>query len=220
MRSLFAATGLLAASAVAAFAADFRSYAPAAPYGSYFSWTGFYLGANGGYGWGDSRWNFPGGTTRDFKVSGGLAGVTAGFNYQTGPVVFGAEADANWTDINGSTNTSCGPVCYNNNTWLTTVRGRVGYAVDRLLPYVTGGAAIGNVKAHLGALPEQSDNRVGWAIGAGAEFAFFGNWSAKVEYLYVNLDSFSCGAAACGVPAPADVKFDAGILRAGVNYRF
>jgi outer membrane immunogenic protein len=225
MRSLLAAAGLLALSTVVSSAADMRRPAPyaapyQAPYAPYFSWTGFYLGANGGYGWGDSRWNFPGGTTGDFDVSGGTLGVTAGYNYQMGAVVIGAEADVNWTNIHGNTANNCAPGCSTNNTWLTTVRGRVGYAVDRLLPYVTGGAAIGNIKAHLGTLPEQTDERLGWTIGAGAEFSFFGNWSAKVEYLYVNLDSFSCGAAACGAPAPTEVKFDAGVLRAGVNYRF
>jgi outer membrane immunogenic protein len=134
--------------------------------------------------------------------------------------VVGAEGDINWTGIRGNTNNTCAPGCFTDNNWLTTVRGRVGYSVDRLLPYVTGGAAIGNVKAHLGTLAEQSDGRVGWTVGAGAEFAFFRNWSAKIEYLYVNLDTFTCGPAACGVPAPTDVKFDAGILRGGVNYRF
>jgi outer membrane immunogenic protein len=223
MRSLLVGAGLLALSGFAASGADYRPApyaAPQAPYASYFTWTGLYLGANGGYGWGDSRWDFPGGTTGDFKISGGLLGLTAGYNYQIGGAVLGVEADANWTDIRGSSNANCGPTCFTNNTWLTTVRGRVGYAVDRLLPYVTGGAAIGNIKAHLGTLPEQSDGRVGWTVGAGAEFAFFRNWSAKVEYLYVNLDSFSCGAAACGVPAPTEVRFDTGVLRAGVNYRF
>ena len=223
MRSMLVGAGLLVLSSFAASGADYRPLpyaAPSAPYASYFTWTGFYLGANGGYGWGDSRWDFPGGTTGDFKVSGGVLGVTAGYNYQIGPAVLGVEADANWTDIRGSSNANCGPTCFTNNTWLTTVRGRVGYAVDRLLPYVTGGAAIGNIKTHLGTLPQQSDGRVGWTVGAGAEFAFFRNWSAKVEYLYVNLDSFSCGAAACGVPAPTEVKFDAGVLRAGVNYHF
>jgi outer membrane immunogenic protein len=225
MRSLLAGAGLLALSTVLASAADMRRPAPyaapyQAPYAPYFSWTGFYLGANGGYGWGDSRWNFPGGSTGDFDVAGAIFGVTAGYNFQMGAVVIGAEADVNWTNIHGNTTNNCAPGCFTNNTWLTTVRGRVGYAVDRLLPYLTGGAAIGNIKAHLGGLPEQTDERLGWTIGAGAEFAFFGNWSAKVEYLYVDLDSFSCGAAACGAPGPAEVKFDAGVLRAGVNYRF
>ena len=224
MRSLLVGVSLLAISGIAATAADLRRplpyAAPAAPYMPYFSWTGFYIGGNGGYGWGESRWNFPGGTTGDFNVSGGAIGVTAGYNYQIGPTVLGVEADIDWTSIRGNTNANCGPTCFTNNTWLTTVRGRAGYAIDRLLPYVTGGAAIGNVKAHLGTLAEQSDERLGWTVGAGAEFAFFGNWSAKAEYLYVNLNGFSCGAAACGVPAPTEVKFDANILRAGLNHRF
>jgi outer membrane immunogenic protein len=219
MRSLLMGAAL-ALSSFAASAADYRPTPYASPYAPYFSWTGFYVGANGGFGWGNSRWDFPGGTTEDFRVSGRSVGLTAGYNHQFGAVVVGVEGDLNWTDIRGNTIANCGATCFTDNTWLTTVRGRVGYAADRLLPYLTAGAAIGNVKGHLGILPEQSDQRVGWTVGAGAEFAFFGNWSAKAEFLYVNLDNFTCGAASCGAPSPTQVKFDAGILRAGVNYRF
>src|SRR5215213_3448971 len=127
MRSLLVGVSLLAISGIAATAADLRRplpyAAPAAPYMPYFTWTGFYIGANGGYGWGESRWNFPGGTTGDFNVSGGAIGVTAGYNYQIGPTVLGVEADIDWTNIRGNTNANCGPTCFTNNTWLTTVRG-------------------------------------------------------------------------------------------------
>ena len=226
-RSLFACVGLLAMATSAAAADLPRGYPPPVPYKApgyapYYNWTGFYLGINGGGGWGWSKWDFPGGSTGDFDLSGGLIGVTAGYNYQAGPAVFGVEGDIDWTNIRGSsTGVACGVLgCFTKNTWLSTVRGRVGYAWDRVMPYVTGGVAFGNIKANFGGLPEQTESRVGWTIGVGVEAAIWGNVTAKLEYLYVDLDSFSCGVGSCGVPGPSNVHFDANILRAGLNLRF
>lgn len=100
--------------------------------------------------------------------------------------------------------------------WFATVRGRIGYAFDRFLPYVTGGAAIGEVKMDTGAGTDK-DTRVGWTLGAGVEWAFLANWSAKLEYLYADLGKSSCDIAAC---AGTDVSFKTSIVRGGLNYRF
>ena len=191
-------------------------------YAPIYNWTGFYLGINGGGAWGRSSWDFPGGSTGNFDLSGGLIGGTAGYNYQAGRAVFGIEGDIDWADIRGSsTGVACGAAgCFTRNTWLATVRGRLGYSFDRVMPYVTGGAAFGNIKAHFNGLPEQSSDRVGWTVGAGIEGALFGNVTAKLEYLYVDLDSFSCGLASCAAPGPTNVHFNANIVRAGVNFRF
>jgi outer membrane immunogenic protein len=97
------------------------------------------------------------------------------------------------------------------------VRGRVGYAADRFLPYVTGGAALGNINATTGNLTTSTVN-AGWTIGAGLEFSFTPNWSAKAEYLYVDLGKFNCGFN-CGA-ATDNVSFSANIIRGGINYRF
>ena len=83
------------------------------------------------------------------------------------------------------------------NSWLATFRGRVGYAFDRWLPYITGGGAYGNVKATAPTphrdVWHRSKNQLGWTVGAGLEYAFLGNWTAKIEYLYVDLGSFNAG---------------------------
>ena len=97
------------------------------------------------------------------------------------------------------------------------MRGRVGYAADRFLPYVTGGAALGNINATTNGLTTSASN-AGWTIGAGLEFAVTPNWSAKAEYLYVSLGKFNCGPN-CGAPTD-NVSFSANLVRGGINYRF
>ena len=80
------------------------------------------------------------------------------------------------------------------------MRGRIGYAFDRVMPYVTGGLAVGDVGAESAASPASSDTNVGWTVGGGVEAALAGNWTAKIEYLYVDLGDVNCGAVVCGVP--------------------
>ncbi len=113
-----------------------------------YNWTGFYVGINGGGGWGHSSWSNSFGTA-DANLSGGLVGGTIGYNYQMGQAVFGLEGDLDWSNIHGSTNTGIcsGGSCETRNSWLATARGRLGYAFDRVMPYVTGGAAFGDIKA-------------------------------------------------------------------------
>src|SRR3954453_5351405 len=97
-----------------------------------FTWTGPYIGINGGYAWGDSRFNgaFPGG---NHSPSGGLFGATLGYNWQTGPAVWGIEGDMDWSGIRG--NGPCaGASCSVRNDWLGTVRGRLGYNAGRWMP--------------------------------------------------------------------------------------
>jgi outer membrane immunogenic protein len=181
-----------------------------------YNWTGFYIGVNGGGGFGSSNWDSTG--SRD--VSGGLIGGTIGYNYQFGQVVAGIEGDVDWSGINGTTNNSCPPGCKTSNTWLATVRGRLGYAADRFMPFITGGAAFGNIEASIPGLAQTSSDNSGWTLGAGLEAALAPNWTAKVEYLYVDLGSFNCGLN-CGAGLANDnVSFRTNILRAGVNYKF
>ena len=88
--------------------------------------------------------------------------------------------------------------CETENTWLATFRGRLGYAFDRWLPYITAGGAYGNVKATTDpgpGLASASSSQFGWTGGVGLEYAFLGNWTAKIEYLYVDLGSFNAGLA-------------------------
>ncbi len=174
-----------------------------------FTWTGFYLGVNGGGGFGNSKWD----TTSGFNTSGGFVGGTVGYNYQIQQAVLGIEGDVDWSNINGSTGGFS-----TSNSWLSTVRGRVGYAAGRFMPYITGGGAFGNINASAPGLAGGSATNAGWTVGAGLEFAFYGNWSAKAEYLYVSLNKFNCGIG-CGA-ATDNVSFNANMIRAGINYRF
>jgi outer membrane immunogenic protein len=186
----------------------------------FYNWTGFYAGINGGYGFGNSEWSAPAGTT-SFDINGGLVGGTLGYNYQMGRVVLGVEGDVDWNGITGSTSSvpCLGTSCETDtNSWLATVRGRAGYAFDRIMPYITAGGAFGDVKMNAVGIGSQTDTRVGWTAGAGVEFALSGPWTAKVEYLYVDLGDKTCGAAICGTST--NVDYTSNLVRAGINYRF
>jgi outer membrane immunogenic protein len=185
---------------------------------AYYQWTGFYLGINGGGAWGSSSWD----STGSFDTSGGLVGGTIGYNWQTGPWVLGLEGDIDWADIKGTTNVpGCiGGGCSSENDWLGTARGRVGYAFNGWMPYVTGGAAFGDVEATHAGATGQSTTQLGWTIGAGFEFAVVNNLTAKVEYLHYDLGSFQCGLN-CGNGFVNDnVDFNANVVRGGLNLRF
>jgi outer membrane immunogenic protein len=106
--------------------------------------------------------------------------------------------------------------------WLATVRGRAGWAWDRVLFYGTGGAAFGNVQAAGSGFPFASGTQSGWAAGAGVEFAFAPNWTGRVEYLFVDLGNFTCPATSCGGTGGVSdtVKFNENIIRAGIDYKF
>jgi outer membrane immunogenic protein len=196
-----------------------------------FSWTGFYLGINGGYGFGQSSWSNPlFAPTGNFNTSGFLIGGTLGANYQMGSFVIGLEGDGDWNDANGTTSigggAGCVTGCTTQSDWLATIRGRAGYAFDRVLVYGTGGAAFGEVQGAFGALPFASGTQTGWTAGAGVEWAFLPNWTAKVEYLFVDLGNFSCPPTSCGFgpaggpSANTSVSFNENIVRAGINYKF
>jgi outer membrane immunogenic protein len=219
---ILAGLAALAASTLAdpAAAADMtpryqQPYVKAPIYNPVFTWTGFYLGLNGGGGWGRSTWD----RTGEFSLSGGVIGGTAGFNWQTGQVVLGVESDIDWSGVSGTTTTLCPAGCATRNDWLGTLRGRVGYAFDRFLPYVTGGLAAGDINATTPGFAGATQTNLGWALGAGLEAAIVGNWSAKAEYLHVGLGNFNC-ALSCGLLTPDNVSFSADLLRGGVNYRF
>jgi len=190
-----------------------------------FSWTGFYIGANVGGGWGTSNdtnpfFGIP--TTGNFAISGVLAGGQVGYNWQYQAFVAGIESDIDWSGVKGSTsNGICGlTVCTTSDSWIGTTRARLGFAVDHWLFYGTGGVAYGDIKFN--DLPLTNVNgtatNVGWTAGGGIEYAFTRNWSVKAEYLYVNLGSagFACSPG-CGT---SSITFNESIVRGGLNYRF
>jgi outer membrane immunogenic protein len=222
-RVILAFVGVVALGGAAA-AADLPPAPAPAPYYKApaivptYDWSGFYIGINGGGGWGRSTWT----TTGSFDISGGLVGGTVGYNYQMNQVVLGIEGDIDWADINGSvTNLGCPSAtgtCTTGDNWLGTVRGRLGYAADRFMPYITGGAAFGDIKGTGAGLSGIDTSNVGWTAGGGIEFAIAGHWTAKAEYLYVDLGNVSCGIA-CGA-VTQNVSWRSNIGRLGVNYRF
>jgi outer membrane immunogenic protein len=189
--------------------------APAAVYVPIYNWTGFYLGINGGGGWGKSQWD----GIDKFDISGGLIGGTVGYNWQFGQVVVGAEGDIDWSGIKGTTIVNCAFGCSTRNDWVATVRGRAGYAFNRFLPYLTAGLAVGDINATTPILPAGSNTKVGWTVGAGIEAGIVSNVSVKAEYLYFDLGNFNCGFN-CGLAGNGNVSLYAHTLRAGLNVRF
>lgn len=160
-----------------------------------FSWTGFYLGLNGGYNFGTVS---PAGAG-SFNTSGFLVGGTLGGNYQFGSFVLGVEGDGDYNSVtNGGFKSD----------WLATVRGRAGLAWERVLFFGTGGAAF----APASITGVGSTTMTGWTAGAGIEYAFTPNWTAKAEYLYIDFPSPSV--------AGASFKYTDNVVRAGINYKF
>ena len=195
-----AALAALALISSAANAADIPYYnAPARP-GSYM-WQGPYVGANLGYLWSSIDNN-------SAKPNGVGGGVQAGYNVQYNQFVFGGETDIQVTGANDT----FAPWKFSN-PWFGTVRGRAGYALNNVLFYGTGGLAFGELRAEAFGLTE-THTSAGWTAGVGAEFGFAQNWTAKIEYLYVDLSDSRF--AITGMPNGA--RF--GLVRLGVNYRF
>ncbi|WGR92057.1 porin family protein [Bradyrhizobium sp. ISRA443] len=208
---LLASAGLLVLSAFApASAADMAARAPyvkAPPPAAIYNWTGFYLGGFGGY----ASEN----TDASPKMSGGFAGGTIGYNWQAGNIVYGLEADGGWADVDASV-TALGITIKSRIDSLGTVRGRIGFAVDKVLFYGTGGYAWIDNKLSLSALGvtvSESHFHSGWTVGAGIEAFFAPQWSVKGEYLYRSLGSENY----FGVPS-GDLNLHS--VQVGVNYHF
>ena len=212
MKKVLLASACLFALAAPASAADLaaRPYtkAPVAPMASVYNWTGFYLGIVGGGAWEDA--NSP-------RMQGGFVGGTAGYNWQTGNVVFGIEADGSWADVSASA-TALGITVSSKTDALGTVRGRIGWAVNNVLFYGTGGYAWIDNKVSVSALGVTvSDSKFhsGWTVGAGVEAFFAPQWSVKGEYLYRSLggETYFSGALPTGT-----LNFHT--VQVGVNYHF
>lgn len=188
----------------AAVAADFppsNYYTTPAPL-SASSWAGPYLGATLGYEWGEVSNN----PTRPSGVAGGLE---AGFNWQHGNFVYGVETDIN---LSGADDTFA-PWQFSN-PWFGSLRGRAGVAFGNVLIFGTAGLAYGSLTADTSANLSESHSSFGWVAGGGAEFGFTPHWSAKAEWLY--LDLADRGYSVTGT----NNGLNANLLRFGVNYHF
>jgi len=199
---LAAALATLALVSNAASAADVLPYGGTAPMGGYF-WQGPYVGANLGYQWGSTTGDF----TNPSGVTGGLQG---GYNWQIGQFVFGGETDLQLGDADDV----FAPWKFSN-PWFGTTRVRAGFAMNNVLFYGTLGLAYGTLKAFNTATGvRESRTSAGWVGGVGVEVGLFGNWTAKAEYLYVDLSDRSYAIAG------ANHGIESNLLRLGVNYRF
>ena len=216
-----------------------RSYTKAPPPPAVFDWSGGYVGVNIGVavgGEGNSALSIPGfpsAETFNLASAGALGGMQAGYNYQFGNWVVGAEADLQ--GISNEKHTNCILRCNGVSSatvsqdvsWLGTVRGRVGYATGPILNYFTGGFAYGGVRTSdaevLGGIPAGSvafnRTKTGFTLGSGLEAAIGGNWTGKIEYLYVDLGSTADGFTLGGTPHLLSTQVRENIFRAGVNYR-
>ena len=272
--------------ATGAFAADLpmKTYTKAPVYvDPGYDWTGFYVGGNVGYSWGNSNSTLtltdPGPpstilnstSTDKTSLNGIVGGGQIGYNWQLQRAVFGFEADIQGTDEKGSRSFTCTtavctppvggplalvipgpavPVTLNQKIdWFGTVRGRVGYLVDpRVLLYATGGLAYGevgvtntvggnNITGPQGVNgstitpfvggTSNSTLKVGWTVGAGVEGVISGNWTARLEYLYVDLGrvngSFQTAIGGLGggvLLSNYSSRITDNVLRVGVNYKF
>jgi outer membrane immunogenic protein len=198
---------------------------PAFSHYKLYDWTGFYVGINGGVTFNDVHWfSGPDGVGGTKSVANGLIGGTIGYNLQTQePLVVGVEADLDWSGIKATvTPPTCLAGCELNVPWLATARLRVGYAFDQILPYMTGGLALGNLSADIVGAPFGTSNTtsLGWTAGAGVEFVISGPLRAKVEYLYVDLSGLTCNTSCSAVAGPVEFNLYSNVIRAGLNYRF
>jgi len=197
----------LATGALAADLPSRRAPAPVIAAVPVFTWTGFYVGVNAGYGWNANDSITVGGVRFDLDDEGGfVGGAQAGYNYQIGSFVVGLEGDIQYADFGGDDRFDFDgdgilDDDFNRSDWFGTVRARAGVAFDRALIYATGGFAF-------------ADDATGWTVGGGLEYAFTNNLSAKIEGLYVNLDQDDNGFFAID----NDAEF--GVVRAGLNFRF
>jgi len=202
-----------------ALAADLPVYqppvepAPMAAPAPAFDWSGVYLGAHGGYGWGEADIDGVG----TVEVEGGLVGGQIGANWQWNMLVLGIEGDASWSWVDGS-EAFGGTTVDIEADWLASARGRVGLGFDRFLVYGTGGAAWAgvDVSATGGLVGSDENTHFGWVYGGGAEVMMTQNISFGVEYLHYDFDEedYTIG----GPTFSGDGDLD--VVRGRVNFKF
>ena len=254
--TLATAAAILIATTAAGSAADMAMKAPYAAPAPIWSWTGFYIGGHVGAGWGTTEStvttlaapgfpavpvNFP---IAQNSRSGFLGGGQIGYNFQSGWAVFGVQADIAGLDVKGTTPCIVAFSCTAKSDWLATVSGRIGGIVaDKTLVYVKGGAAWMNTThtltvpgigaivggpAGIGGSVSTESTAFGWLLGLGAEYAFSPNWTAFIEYNYIDfdtknsaLDLSALGGLGIGAAvANVDFKNKLSIAKVGVNYKF
>jgi outer membrane immunogenic protein len=252
MKKYLLATVALTMFAAPAAAADLaaRPYtkAPPAPVAAVYDWTGFYIGANGGWGSGRKCWDLTADAVGPFvppiaegchDATGGTAGGQLGYRWQAGTWVFGVEGQGNWADFQGSNISLAFPLApVENESRINAfglITGQVGYAWNNVLLYVKGGAAVTSDKYRgfdvaTGLLIDSAkETRWGGVVGAGLEVGFAPNWSVGVEYNHLFMGDRDVDFAASGnfIGAPAgsfsrtsNISQDVDLVTVRVNYRW
>src|SRR6185437_2131383 len=203
-RALLAAAGLLAIMSTPAFAQGW--------------WNGFEVGVQGGYGWGTSKGDVNAPLVPySIHPDGVLGGVHAGYNWQWDHVVLGLEGDAEGADVSRTSAVDpAGDTILTRMDFDASVRGKLGYAFDRVLIYGTGGVAFGDVKTTYVGAGSINGVRVGWTAGGGLAYAITPNWELGAEYRYTDLGSKSIAN-----PIVVDSnEFNYSAVRAVLTYRF
>ncbi|MBN9604190.1 MAG: porin family protein [Afipia felis] len=232
MKKLFLSSVALCAMVSMASAADLaaRPYTKAPVVAPIYNWSGFYVGANGGYGSSHSCWDYQGDPGGCHNATGGTVGGQLGYRWQYSNWVFGLEAQGNWANFKGSS-IDLTYSDYNDKTHIDSFglfTGQVGYAWDNVLLYAKGGAAVVGLKYSNPQISPPRDyngsvTRWGGVVGVGLEYGFARNWSVGVEWNHIFL-----GKKNVTVVNPADAtdnfvehigeNIDMGLVR--VNYRF
>ena len=220
-----ALAGMTVPTAAADLGARPIAKAPIAAPVALYNWSGFYIGGHVGGIWSDKDWStpltIPSTAIGSHQASGFLAGGQIGFNWQVGAWVFGVEGQASWTNADGSHACLVIATCTTDINWVATAAGRIGYAFNNVLLYAKGGAAwidddhaivVPGVAAIVGSV-----TRSGWMVGGGLEFGFTPNWSAKIEYNFMDFEDVRF--TLVGVPV-VDIEQQAHVVKAGINYRF
>lgn len=229
MRNLLLATVAAAAFAAPAFAADLpsRSVAPAfvAPVPVFFSWTGFYVGGQAGYGWNDSRWSSVAPSafaSFNNDAEGFVGGGHVGYNYQINQFVVGIEGQMNYTDISATTGASFGGTARTRQNYLGDINGKLGFAFDRVMVYATGGVAFTDydftAPTPAPFLNYGGGSRTGYTVGAGIDYAITNNWIAGVQYKYYDFGSRT----SASTPAFNNVRFnnEENVVMGRISYKF
>ncbi|RBO94848.1 outer membrane protein [Pseudochrobactrum asaccharolyticum] len=207
-------------SSTSAFAADAIVYNEPAPVAvvDTFSWTGGYVGVNAGYAGGKNKLNVYDGISAKDNSNGFLGGIQAGYNWQFDQMIVGLETDIQGAGLKSDVEVSGLGGAEAKINWFGTTRARLGYTpVDRFMVYATGGVAYGKIKASYGDF-SQSDTKVGYTVGAGAEYALTNNVTLKSEYLYTDLGKLKLDDV--NGNRFGEVKAPFHTVRVGVNYKF
>jgi outer membrane immunogenic protein len=220
LKIVLAASALALLASGVARAADVVVEEPLPPEVPVFTWTGFYVGIQGGYVWTDLDVD-PGGFGFD-DLNGGLFGGYVGYNFEAAPFVFGVEGDFNgvWND---DTFFFAGPAPFTlevGTDWLASIRARAGYAFDRALIFATGGVAFTQASADVTFIgfPTVSgdDTLTGWTVGAGLEYAFTDNWLGRFEYRYYGFEDQDLD----GPGGLGNIDVDTQTVSVGIAYKF